>query len=266
MCKKVLIAALAVVFGLIVIKGTWLGSTLRMKFNNACQAVKDRVPPEQEIQRIKAELVQLQKDDDKYYDQVARQTVSVKKQEREVAILKKNLAERETAIRAMREAVARGGEEIAYNGDKYSKSDLQDQIRRDGQLFLADEALVKSKSEGLKAAQKSLAINQKKLDDLKLVREKMATELQELETALAEERQAEAQEQSTLDDAAYLRLRKDIEATKDKIEFLRTKRTLKHKSDNGPVRSKELKREQESKLDKAIDARFAPKQDVVSDK
>ena len=49
MCKKVLIAAAAVVVGLVVVKGTWLGSHLRM---NACKVgnyVKSSVPPEDEI-------------------------------------------------------------------------------------------------------------------------------------------------------------------------------------------------------------------------
>jgi len=265
MFKKVLIATLAVVFGLAVIKGTWIGSHLRMKFSKASCWVKDRVPPEQEIERLKMELNNLSREDDKHYDMVARQIQKVKKQEREVARLKEELSKRETNIRDMRTALVGAGEFVNYNGNRYDKSELQDQIRLDARAFLADEETLKSKEQHLKASQKSLSINKKKLNDLKVVREQMATELQKLETALAEERQIQAQSQNTLDDADYLRIRKDMDSIRDKIEFLKTKRELKGEAVNGPVRATELKREQETKLDKAIEARFGAKKEVVSE-
>jgi chromosome segregation ATPase len=268
MCKKVLIATLAVVFGLAVVKGTWIGSHLRLNFTKARTWVNDRVPPEQEIARLRMELDNLGKDDEKYFDQVARQVTAVKRMEHKVGTMKRDLSGREASIRDMRAALAKDKEAdvVSYNDNRYDRSDLQEQVRRDAQNFLADEATLKSKEQHLQSMRKSLAINKKKLSDLKLVREQMGTELQKLETALAEERQAQAQAASTLDDADYLRIRKDMDSIRDKIEFLKTKRELKGEATTGPVKAAEKVREQEVKLDKQIEARFGARKDVVSEK
>ncbi len=52
MFKKVLIATVAVVFGLAVVKGTWLGSHLCLKWKNATAWAKKQVKPETEIERL----------------------------------------------------------------------------------------------------------------------------------------------------------------------------------------------------------------------
>jgi len=236
-----------------------------MKFSKASCWVKDRIPPEQEIERLRQEIKNLGSEDEKHFDKVARQAVEVDKLKDLVASLKKNLSRRETSIRDMRTALVGAGDEVSYHGNSYSKNELQEQIRLDARAFLADEETLKSKEEHLKAMQKSLSINKKKLNDLRVVREQMETELQKLQTALAEERQVQAQAQSTVDDADYLRIRKDMDSIRDKIEFLKKKRELKGEASDGPVRATELKREQESKLDKAIEARFGAKKEVVSE-
>jgi septal ring factor EnvC (AmiA/AmiB activator) len=266
MFKKVLIATLAVVFGLAVVKGTWLGSHLCMKFSKARAWVKDRVPPEQEIARLRMELDNLGKDDEKHFDKVARQVIEVKNLEAAVEALKKNLAKREVSIREMREVLTGGGEQIVFHGTRYDRSELMTQVRLDAQNFQADEATLKSKEDILKSKRKNLTINLKKLSDLKVIRQQMAAELTKLETALAEERQAQAQAESTLDDANYQRIRKDMNSVRDRIEFLKTKRELKGEAVNGPVRATEKQRDEDAKLDKYLETRFGSKKEVVSDK
>src|SRR5262249_3053957 len=110
------------------------------------------------------------------------------------------------------------------------------------------------------------AINRKKLSNLKVVREQMATELQRLETALAHERQIQAEQQATLDDASYIELRKSVDAIRDKIELMKTKRELKGEAKSGPVRAAEVQREQDAKPDKYLEPRFGDKKDVASEK
>jgi peptidoglycan hydrolase CwlO-like protein len=266
MFKKVLIATLAVVFGLAVIKGTWLGSHFRLNCSKVRAWVKDRVPPEQEIARLRMEIDNLARNDEEYYDKVAKQKVEVGKLERVVENLKKDLGKRETSIREMREALANTAEFVTLNGSRYERADLVSQVRLDARNFQADEATLKSKEEKLKAMKRNLSINLKKLSDLKVVRQQMSTELQNLETALAEERQAQAQAESTLDDASYQRIRKDMDTIRDKIELLKTKRELKGEASNGPVRVIEKQRAEDIKIDKYLDTRFGGKKEVVSEK
>jgi septal ring factor EnvC (AmiA/AmiB activator) len=268
MFKKVLIATLAVVVGLAVVKGsnTWLGSHMCLKFNRARAWMESQIKPEEEIARLRMELDNLAKEDDKHFDTVARQMGDVKKLERNVEAVKKDLGKREVSIRDMREALISNTEQVTFNGTRYDRSDLLEQVRLDARNFQADEDTLKSKEDKLKAMKKSLNINLKKLNDLKVVRQQMATELQKLETALAEERQAQAQANSTLDDASYQRIRKDMDSIRDKIDFLKNKRELKGEASNGPVRISEKQRAEEAKLDKYLETRFGSKKEVVSEK
>jgi len=266
MFKKVLIATLAVVFGLAVVKGTWLGSHLRLNCTKVKAWVKDRIPPEEEIARLRMEIDNLAKNDEEYYDKVAKQKVEVAKLERSVENLKRDLGRRETGIREMRDALTSAGEFVTFNGNRYDRISLVEQVRLDARGFQADENTLKSNEEKLRAMKRNLSINLKKLTDLKVVRQQMSTEIQNLETALAEERQAQAQQESTLDDASYQRIRKDMDSIRDKIELLKTKRELKGEASNGPVRAAENQRAEDSKIDKYLDSRFGGKKEVVSEK
>jgi len=261
MSKKVLIAAAAVVVALVVIKGTYLGSHLRVWKKNFREAVAERVAPEHEFARLRMELDNLGKADDKHYDQVAREIVAVNKAEKQVARLKTDLDERAGRLKAMKASLDGQDQQVTFNGSRYSREDMQTQLRLSAQSFQVDEQTLRSKEQQLAAMKQSLEINKKKLAELKFKRQEMATELQKLETALAEERQAQAQQRNTLDDANYLRIRKDLDTLKDRIDVLKTKRELKGEANGGPVRATEERRDNEARIDAYINERFGNKND-----
>ncbi len=262
MCKKVLIAAVAVVVALAVVKGTWLGSHIRLWRQNFQSAVRNRIPPEQEIQRLRMELDNLARDDDKHFDRVARQSVEVSKLERQVAQLKKELDAEEPKIRAMKSSLTGKEEEVSFNGGRYSRDALRTALRIKAQAFQATEERLHSKESELASKRQIYDLNLKKLSELKLVRQQMLTELQRLETALAEERHAQAREAATLDDAGYQKIRKDMDSIRDRIEFIKTKHQLKTQvNGSGSVQVDQERREKEAKIDSFIDNRFGEKAD-----
>lgn len=256
MCKKVLIAALAAVVGLMVVKGTWIGSHFRHMVSSASRQAKDWVPPEREIARLRTELENLGREDDRHYDKVARQAVEVERLERQVAELRKNLQARETSIRTMRASLEGESEFVTYNGERFKRADMVEQVRLDARNFQADEETLLSKEEHLKAVRQSLMLNKKKLSDLRVAREQMATELQKLQTALEQERQAQARSEQSIDDGAYRKIREEMESVRDRIELLKKKRELKGEAVEGPVRAAEQRREQDARIDRYLEKRF----------
>jgi hypothetical protein len=258
MCKKLLITALAVVVGLAVLNGTKLGSLLRYKFQKAGEALQDQIPPETEIGRLRMELDQLAREDERYYDQVARQVQEVKKLRDRVTTDRTALAKREGEIRGMREALA--NEEatfVSFNGERYPRKDVETQLRLDARKFLADEKAVKADEEHLQLLEETLAINKTKLNDLVVRRKEMAARLQTMEKELAKER-LQAQSQMNVDGGAYGKLNKEIDALESRFEINKTKRELRGDSSQGPIRAAEEKKAEEAKLDKEINDRFAP--------
>lgn len=258
MCKKVVIAALAVLAGVAVVRGTKPGSYLRLWCNKAAQTARDSIPPEQEIARLRMELKGLERDDDRHYDKVARMAVQVEKLERDVTGMRTALAKSESRIRKLRDELAGNVEFVLHDGSRYTKDDL----RIDALSFQTAEESIKSKEQNLQAKKKHLALEQKKLSELRTVRTQMATELQRLETALAEERHAQAASESTIDDSGYRQLRKDMESVRERIDVLKKKRELR-----GEVRistQDDQSRERDNQADKFLDARFGkPTKEVV---
>jgi chromosome segregation ATPase len=260
MCKKVLIAAVAVVAGLAVVSSTRLGSYARLKWQRATSWCKKQIPLEDQIARLRIELNDLQKDDDKHFDKVARQEVEVARRERELTALKADVAKQEAFIRQMRQdlasAKAREEEFVTVAGSRYSLADVQEQIRTDFVAFEAAEQRMKSREAQLKSLKRSLAVNKQKLKTLEKAREEMKNDLIRLETALAEQRTASAQSSVVVDDSKYSRLRKEIEDIRDEIAVREHKLKLRGQSTRGPIKAAQEAKERESKLDRAIDARF----------
>jgi len=258
MCKKLLIAALAVVIGVGVVSGTRLGSHFRLWYNKSSTWAKNQVPPETEIERLRMELDQLSKLDERYYDQVARQKREVKKLRDKLTKEQGALVKLEGEIKAMRQAASEESEFVVYNGSRYARKDVQDQVREDVRKFLGDEAGVKADEEHLKELEKTLGINEGKLKDLDLVRKKMSVKLRTLEKELAQERRLQTQGQMTLDDSHYSKLNKEIEELENRIEDMKTKRELRGQSTRGSIRAQEEVKEEQKKLDKLAEDRFGP--------
>jgi chromosome segregation ATPase len=258
MCKKIVIAALAVGLGLAVVKGTWFGSHVRNHVRQAFHKVKNSIPPEQEIARLKMELRNLSADDDSFFDKVARMKVGVDKLDRDVASLKKGLQAQETRLRGLHQDLTGDKTFVVSGGVRYTKDDL----RAEGLTFKAAEESLKSKEESLEAKRKHLALEKKKLAELRSTREQMATELQRLETALAEERHAQAASESTIDDSGYRKLRKDMDSVRERIEILKTKRALRGEFPAATPKDDQA-RERDTKADKFLQERFGKTKEVV---
>jgi peptidoglycan hydrolase CwlO-like protein len=267
MCKKVLIATVAVLAGLAVVSSTKLGSYAKLKWRNATTWAKKQVPLETQIARIRQDLNDLQKEDDKHFDKVARQEVDVARREREVTQLKSQVTKLEGNIRHLRDQLAGGGEFVTVGGEQYSRDQVHEQIRTDFVTFEALEERAKSQTEQLKLLKRSLTVNRKKLKELEQDRENMKNELIRLETTLAEQRMAaQAQGDVAIDDSNYSRLKKEIAEIRDELEVRKTVLRLKGENLKGPIRERQEAKERDAKIDSAIEKRFGKTEKVAGNK
>jgi peptidoglycan hydrolase CwlO-like protein len=255
MCKKLLIAAIALAVGVGVVSGTRLGSHIRLKWHKAQQWAQQQVPLESEIERLKMEVANLSREDDRYYDRVAKQKIQVKQLSARIAKSNEELAVREARIKTLREALAQDNEFVVYNGERYSRQDAQTEVRLDATRFLADEKLLKQDKENLKILEQTLAANKSKLDGLALRRKEMEAQLLDLEKQLAQQRLLE-QTAMTVDDSRYNKVSKEIEEARERLELQRTKGELRGDAVKGPISVQEEKKAKERQLEKAIEERF----------
>ena len=251
MCKKVGIAVLAVVLGLIVVKGTsfgrWVASHVRHGIKDAREWVKGKVPLEREIARLKDELKNQEKEDDKQFDRVANLAVQVKKMERQLDDAKKKRDAEKTRLLKFDRELTGNVKFLIHNGDEYTRADLN----RDLLTFERTSRAVDAKTRALTAKKKQLALEKKTLGELKTMREEMAAELERLEATLIEERQAQAENARCVDSSGYRKIRSDMDAVRDRLEEMQTKREL--KGEFKPAVKAKQNKEQDTKAEKILE-------------
>jgi len=254
MCKKLLIAALAVVVGVGVVSSTRLGSHIRLWWNKGSGWACQQVPPETEIERLKMELDNLSRLDDRYYDQVARQKREVQKLEAKLKIDRVNLAKREGELREMRLVLASKDDKAVFHG--FTKDKVQEQFNIDFKQFLADEEGLKADEQNLEEVRGTLRENEKKLQELSVTRTKMKVRLQTLAKELARERRLHTQSSVVFDDNQYSTVNQQINQLEDRVEQMKIKREMRGQSSRGPIRAHLEAQEEQKKLDQAAQERF----------
>jgi len=254
MCKKLLIAVLAVVVGVGVVSSTRLGSHIRLWWNKSSAWAQQQVPPETEIERLKMELDNLSRLDDRYYDQVARQKREVQKLEAKVKTDRSAMAKRETELKEMRLVLTSKDDKAVFHG--FTKDKVQEQFNIDFKQFLADEEGVKADDQNLEELRGTLRENEKKLQELGITRTKMKVRLQTLAKELARERRLQAQNNLAFDDSHYSAVNQQINELEDRIEQMKIKRDMKGQSTRGPIRAHLEAQEEQRKLEQAAQERF----------
>jgi len=255
MCKKLLIAALAVVVGVGVVSSTRLGSHIRLMWNKGATRINDMVPLESEIERLKMEVANLSQADEQYYDQVARQQRQVEKLQAKVKASKENLVAQETYIRKMRDALAQEGAYVSYNGTRYDRKRAETDVRNEAARFLADEKIVAVDAENLKILTETLAANKAKLNNLALQRKEMEAQLLVLERELAQQRLKE-QSHLIVENGRYGKVGKEIDELRERFAVLKGKAELRGEVAGGSIRAEEASKTKARQLDQDIEARF----------
>jgi len=256
MCKKLLITVLAVVVGVGVVSGTRVGSHFRLWWNKSSAWAKAQVPPETEIDRLKMELDNLARLDDRYFDQVARQKREVQKVEKKVQKDRTSLTRLEGELKGMREALADKGEFVLFKESRYKRGEVQEQFNIDFKHFLVLEEGVKADEQNLEALKATLKESEQKVQELATVRSKMKTRLQTLAAKLERERRLQNQSSIAIDDSRYATLNKQLDELEDRIESMEIKRDMKGQSGKGPIRAQEEAKEEQKRLDKLAEERF----------
>jgi len=256
MCKKLLIAGLAVVVGLVVIRTTGLASHIRLWKKEAAAWAKNQVDPETEIARLRMEVDRLERDDKLYFHKVAEQRLQVKARRTrlehdrtEVAVLHKRL----TDLRAALQTGEADLQQVSYNGSSYSRADAERQVDVDWTRYKPLKSSVSSQERGLKALEAALAQNEAKLFSARQRRQEMLNEIQEMENELNELRQAKAANAAVLDDSSYGEVRRSIEGLRQRLAVEKEKLTLEGAGLGGPIEQAETVRARKAEREKEME-------------
>jgi len=259
MCKKVLIAALAVLAAVAVVKWTWVGSHARLAAKQAREWVKSQVKIETEIQRLRNDVERLDQDDRIALDLVARQRLDVKsaedklnKDRTDLTRLNKRITELRAALKGPEAEV----QQVSYNGASYTRAAAEEQVNTDFERYKPLKGSVSAQEKGLVALRKTLSQNEQKLFSGKQRRQELLTQLQELENEMLELRQDQSASAAVLDDSGYGKVKRDIEVLKQRLAVEKEKLKIKGTLGGGPIEQAEADRTRKEAREKELEQEF----------
>jgi hypothetical protein len=254
--KKLAVVGVVVAGAFLLLNNTWAGSHFRLWWKQAKERVRGSVSPEREIERIRMEVANLKSQDGVLIDKVARMAVEAEKLEAAVAGHRKELVKSEASLKAMHAALKGKDELVSLHGERFPRAEVEKELRADFEAFEKEEEHLKSREAHLAELKRGLALNRAKLRDLRLQRERMLTEVQRLDTALAEERRARALQDSVIDDAAGRKVMADIERLKDEVAVMRKGREERGALEGSAIKEAERRKERQEKLDARMKQRL----------
>jgi hypothetical protein len=209
MLKKILIAAVAVVAGLVVLNHS---SLVKTYWNKMCHSAKRMVPPEVRLQQLNTEIANIDKDIKKNLSKLASMEVDVNMFEDKVKEDRKEQARVRADIVDMRKALE---ENVAFRKGPISATQLTDRLEMAVTKFTGLKERIKVQEELLTNKKRTLEAAYSRISEMKNEKEKLRVLATKLETHLEMVRLKQVQNQEiTFDDSAISNAReiaKDVE-------------------------------------------------------
>jgi chromosome segregation ATPase len=255
MLKKVVIAGLAVVVGVVVL--AFVSPAL---FDWVChqgKAVKegaeDLVPLQQRIEILRDKLHELVRNKSTYYDQAAKQSVEVEKLTGDVATSTKNLADQWSKIEAIRNDLDNEKTRFIYRGVEYKRAEVEKQLKQDFDSYKTAEAALDAKKDLLSAKKQALEAARSQLANMESLNTEMEARLEQMKADLERVQMREAQKGEKPDDTGYASLKADMDKVADKIAEREKALDLRAEFDKGPIDPRVDKAPEDKDILKQID-------------
>ena len=184
MIKKVLLGVGIAVLIPVFMFGRDAASYVKTAGNSVRNAVKNEVPPEFEVQRIKEIVDQLAPEIRECMHVIAEQQVDIEHLNEQIVAREDGLADQEKILLSMTNDVDSGVKNITYANHSYTNEEVQRDLSHRFEKFkVAKEALERDRKI-VKARDKALKANQNKLNEMLSQKQELEVKVVELEARL----------------------------------------------------------------------------------
>jgi len=256
MCKKLLIAGVAVVVGLLVVRNTQVGSHLRAWWKDGKSFVQNSIPIDSEIERLRGDIGRMDQVYKTQFHPVAAEAVAVEHLKQEITKIEKKLDEHKSDIEIMNNDLKSGAELITYGYTKYSREQVKTDLTRRFDAYRTCEAGLKAKKDLLEAKEDKLAQAMKKLEEMKNARTEMEAELARLEAEYEGVKIAQAKSNFQIDNSEFSRLKASMAELKTRVQIEKKKCELAGQFINSPLNPRVEKAVEQRDLVKEIEDHF----------
>ena len=223
MLKKLLIATVAVVAGMVVLTKVTKISP-KILFGDCCRSVRNMVPPEVQLKQLKADIENIDKDIDKNLGTLARMAAEVDEFADTLARNRDRQAHLRADISDMQQALKDDVKKVLFRGKKYDADDLTCRLEMAVTEYNCLKEKIRVQEKILAEKKRTLAAAKERITAMKNEQEKLRVLAVRLEHELELVRMKQIQNQVTdFDDSALSRAQqnaKDVESRLREIEKL----------------------------------------------
>jgi chromosome segregation ATPase len=226
MCKKLGVTALVIVAAFFVLHKLDLDSYLKLAWTKTKADVKNSIPPEVKIERLRDEIAKLTPDMRKHRSVIASEMVEVKRLGDQITEAKANLDKREVAIKEMREELKKNTTFVSLEGKKIPREKVEQTLARQWDAYKHAKEAVASQEDLLKAREEALEAAKQKLEAMEAKKKEMEAKVEHLDLELRKLRVAQTKHDIPVDDSQlstvlklYDEVDKQIQKEKTELEL-----------------------------------------------
>lgn len=235
MFKRITLAAVAVVAGMVLLRWAGLGSYTATAWSNICENFKKQVPIEFEIQRLRHEVAQLAPEVKKNCRKVAEEMVAVDSLRQEIASTRDSLKKQRDGLEAMAKDLDTGAQRIVDDGEEYSRSRISAKLEQDWESFKTCEAGVKSREKELEIRERSLEADRRQLAEARSVQQDLERQIAELESQAKAIKLAKSRSHVQFDNDKVARAKAGIAELKKRLQVEAKAVELEGKYSSDPI-------------------------------
>lgn len=209
MCKKLGVAALALVAAVFVLGKLDLLWHVKDHVRKARAEIRNQIPTEDKLARLKSELGNLRPEKTRHLNVIAEEVVRIEKLEQEIGKTKANLVTWGENIKALKDALKNENAVFVTLGtEKLAREKVEASLARRWEAFKDAEESLKSQEELLSRRREKLEVAQTKLRTMEAKEKEMRAKVEKLEIELAKLREAQMVNDVTIDDSEFSRVLK----------------------------------------------------------
>jgi peptidoglycan hydrolase CwlO-like protein len=222
MCKKLWVAALAVGVGLLLI-GTpiagWLASNAKVAWNKSNQAIEENTPIEWEIQRLEAQLPDLQTEIKQHRVAVAREEVELDTFKAQIKTEEAGLVKEKEKLKGLLRAVEDSdGKYVSFGGRDMSFTTAKERLASATESCKTAEKSLETKRRTLESRERGLDAARDRLEAMKSRHNQLKNDLDQLKAEYAELQAQKAAQKLPTDDSRTAKLAQDVQKLKNRMK------------------------------------------------
>ncbi len=184
MCKKLVLAAVAILVGTAVVRHTSIGSLAHVWWRDAKQAVERQVPPEVQIKRLEVEVNKIDRDIKQNIGRLARLDVNCQQLEESVVALRESQKNLKADMAAMTTALDGATDRVSLKGKDVRARDVARKLDHAVATYELKKAELRNKEQLLTLKKQNLDAANERITEMQAQRDQLRDTIVKFETRL----------------------------------------------------------------------------------